>query len=386
MINSVDESLWPPVHANINLGTFDEKTRQFENTPYFVLDEAPEVAKVYGDRPTSLEIMFYHREVEKSARAQLELWSGGAYDSEGNRIGGKPRCFGNGPYTDGRPGRAEWFDLKELPPEESIAWVRDPKTGIVPRVCYGENCVHWQDAKGKPMCKQTMTLIFTIPLVSLDDLYRITTHSWTSIRDFQSLLQTNASIGGIVGVPFRIFKEDRTKTHTDKITGKVYKRAMPILGIGKSLDFFEKHGGVLQDKANKLMERKNYLKAYTSEDAVYLSRSGLDMEALPEAIPLTPAERAKELLTDPDVMAAFVRLEDAVGKKFNDKARSQAILKKENEPDMKAAVLESIEQKVLEAAERNKPVAVEVVVEPVAEVVVPSADQVMDAMDPLPAS
>src|SRR5688572_5033482 len=140
-----------------------------EDVHYFVLEEVPEVAQVYGPKPTELEIMFINDDPDIAYPTWLKYFGGAIKDPKTKKsLGGKLYCKGNGPDHTGAPGIAEHFAMK------------DPKTGIVPtRPCLGPGCSDWDD-KGKK-CKQHMQLRFIIPRVSLFDVYAISTNSWNSI-------------------------------------------------------------------------------------------------------------------------------------------------------------------------------------------------------------
>jgi len=382
MLNSMIESTRIPVKASIGLGT--RINGKMKNETYFVLKNAPEVAAVYGPEPEFLEVMFPKPSVADVAPSDLEYWTG-KRDKEGNIVDGELLCSGPGPMSDGTPGVATWKDRNRMPPESDCLGPRDPATGWVKRACRQDGCCDWLDDKGYPKCKQTMRLFFIIPRVSPTNVYRITTHSWKSMREFYNQLLWVEDKEGLAFTPFRLYKEATNIKRWDVASGKELSRVMPILKIVKDDMFLTLYGAEIKEKFKVLREKQYFLGAMAEPEPIMLDAPDdtvVDVE--PE---LTPVQFAQQLLADPDITLAFGKLEDLKGIKFSNKIKMDAILKKKDEPDVKYAVLEALERSIIDALPKEQPQAPEPAAETVGvvEVEVQVQVQALDSIDPLPA-
>lgn len=359
MLNRIVESTGtPPVKGNIRLGTrIDGK---LQNTPHFILDEVPEVKEIYGESPDFLEVIFPSENIEAVAFAELQLWSGGAKDAKGERVGGDLMCSGPGPMSDGRPGLATWKNRRAMPrnPDEILS-ERDPKTGFVSRKCMAEGCCDWVDDKGNPRCKQTMQLRFIIPRVSFSNVYRITTHSWNSMYEFYRLLEWVRSTEGLATTPFRIYKDLKSIKRWDNKSQSEMKRAMPILKINKDDMFWPTYGEVLKEKMKVLKEKRVILLSPPEPEPYLLEEPG-EYEVVEQQLQLeSPAQRAAAILSDPEVTQLFDLLEEATGNKIDTHKRLRGIALRESEPDVKAAVIEGLKEAIQKSIAERKEVVIE---------------------------
>lgn len=90
------------------------------------------------------------------------------------------------------------------------------------------------------------------------------------------------------------------------------------------------------------------------------------------AAPLTPAQRADQVLADPEVQEAFAKLEDVMGKPFDIKTRQKYVLNKEGDGDTRVAVLDGLTKSVLEILAKKQQEA--------------APAEVIAQVDPLPAA
>lgn len=173
-IKSIDASLTVPLAGKIRLGLMTETASGKEypsNIPYFNLADAPDVAKVYGEKPTELHIQFFSSDLEFVAPYYYRWFSGGYKNKNGERVGGELRCKGDGEMADHYA-------------------ARDIQTRVVPkRQCLGPDCPDWCDAKGNQQCKPGLNLHFTLPLVNPYQIYRMDTTSANNIRTIISALK-----------------------------------------------------------------------------------------------------------------------------------------------------------------------------------------------------
>lgn len=152
-----------------------------KETEHFVVP--PEVAAVYGDTPTELDVMFPLNEIDAVFPQ--------AYKFYGSSKGLK--CQGNG----------------------ETAYCVDENKEMVERTCPCE-----MFDKGK--CKQTGVLMVMLPRVNVGGVYQIRTSSVNSIIDINSGLDYVAALlGRFAMVPLRL-RRVKTETHHDEKTQNHY--------------------------------------------------------------------------------------------------------------------------------------------------------------------
>ena len=147
-----------------------------KETEYFVVP--PEVAEVFGDKPTELEVMLPLNEIDAVFPQ--------AYKHYGSGKGLK--CQGDG----------------------EIAYYVDPNTKeMVEREC---PCELLDTNK----CKQSATLMVMIPKVSVGGIYQIRTSSFNSIVDVNSGLDYVAALLGRFAMIPLTLRRVKTETHHDE--------------------------------------------------------------------------------------------------------------------------------------------------------------------------
>jgi hypothetical protein len=348
-IQSITENPQPPIVGIIRLGIRKETASGVEypsNVDHFVLTDAPQVARVYGEDPRELDILFPSNDLEASVPSWLKWYGAGTKGKDGKVIGGKLKCKGDGPKEDGTPGVATWYEKM------------DPKTGVVPtRPCLGDKCPDWDDARGNRQCKPSMTVYVMLPKVSPFGVFAIHTNSWNSIRSFHSQLEwiRKYNNGRIALIPFKIAKTEKKVTFFDKKTQKTTDKTQFVLTLKPIEDpkQIEEMAGTL----NKLAEAQLRWRAPAVEQLGVGQEDGYrtisEEEVEVEGQTATKLQTAEELVSDPELAAAFDGMEKALGNKLSPKDRLILIRKKEKAPDIKAEVLATIAQSIEKLNARN---------------------------------
>lgn len=239
-INDIKKNMRLPVIGKIRLGV-RKKTQKNKDYPseteHFVLTDVPEVADVYGESPTELDIYFPSDDENVVIPHWYKWYSGGVRGKDGNIIGGKLQCYGDGETA-------------------SFLAKKDPVTGEVPtRPCLVQNCPDWKDEDGNQKCKPSMQVFFILPRVSILGVYQIDTTSWNSIRSFVSQVELiKQSYGKLTNIPFKIFREATTTTYIDK-NHKEQSSVHYIMKIKPNEKFLEKYGHEVDEKLRILQPR-----------------------------------------------------------------------------------------------------------------------------------
>jgi hypothetical protein len=347
-IQTVESAVQLPILGKIRLGVRKEAKSGAlypSTVEYFVLTDAPEVAKIYGEDPKELDIIFPSDDLDMVLPTWLKWYSAGSKDKTGAIIGGKLNCIGNGPDENGNPGEAKFFAG------------RDHLTKVIPtRPCKGEGCPDWKNHKGDSQCKQMMRVICILPRVTLYGAYEIDTSSWKSIRSFHSQLRLVQALnkGSFKFIPFKIVREETSTNYIDK-DGAQKSSSQFIMFLKPNEDFMLKHGKEVAARLEAfkaapqiLLPASNELIEAPMEDHYPALEVG-SMEV--ETTSQEQVFKAEELLNDPDIVQAFDRLEKMNNTQFSPKNRLIAIRKKEKEADPKAAVLAEIDK----AIQNSKP-------------------------------
>lgn len=369
-IHELTENLGVPIKGTIRLGVRKETARGTEypdTTEYFVLTDAPDVEAYYGKEPTSLDICFPGDNLDAVLSTWYKYWSPSI--KEGNTVKrGDLVCKGTGPFKNKEgnsvPGEATWYDRKRLPSSGIAAGLRPG--GQLQRECWGKGCPDATDNKGNVKCKQTMQVFCILPLVSLGDIYVISTSSWESMRSFHRLLRWHHQAFGSAFVsqnPYRIYREARKIPFTDK-QGNFKESKQYIMFLqGLNRESFE-------------LEHKDRLSVLKAQ----ISRGSMTRYITPETVPELPMDElypcieagkqgsasdliptSESLMNDPDVVEAFRILEEVTGEKLNDHKRLIGIRQREGSPDQKAAVIKAINDKISARAHIETPVTVNMV-------------------------
>ncbi len=346
-IQQVDNRTSVPEPRKIRLGVRKEGTAYPKNVEYFVLKDVPEVEAVYGKDPKELDIIFLSDDLDASIPTWLKWWGGGVKGKDGNIIGGKLMCKGNGPSPEGAPGVAEWWAKRE------------PGTPIPARECFGDKCPDWNDAKGNRQCKPSMQVFFILPLVTMHDFYEIDTTSWKTIHSFHDRLRYIKQVnnGRIRLLPFKIVREEEATEYTDPRTGERKKGTQWVMKLKSNEEFMVKHADRVKEIVAKATMLEKSLSLPTPQQAALMPMEDnfpvLEAEALTENRVAT----AQDLLQDADILQAFADLEAVTQKKFDEKARLISIRKLESKPNVKLAVVESITTAIRKALSDKAPPA-----------------------------
>lgn len=166
-----------------------------EETPHFVLRDAPGVAAVYGDTPTMLDVMVPLEAVEEVFPQALKCFKASGL-----------WCEGNGEVAFRRSDDTGAWDKRTCPCD-----LLDAKNG----------------------CKKVGTLNVLLPKVNVGGVFHIVTSSWNSIVDVQSgLAFVRGMIGRLAWVPMQLRREPTPTTHRDPTTKKHFKQTHYTLKIG----------------------------------------------------------------------------------------------------------------------------------------------------------
>lgn len=348
--------------GTIGLGIKDPNKSHPEIADHFVLDDAPEVKRVYGEEPQALDIVFPVDDLDLIIPSWFKYWSGQRRNDAGKIIDGTLVCIGDGPGKDQEgneiAGVATWRDRGRSPPEDQMISQRDPQTGLIKRACWGTKCT---DA-GK--CKQNMQVYCILPLVSPKDIYRIDTSSWRSMRSFFNTLNQMQMLGAkIAGRAFRVVKKEVPVTFWDKEKQKEFKSMKPLIFLEEwdQHEFLQLHGKHVESLQSQLAAGKIHLKLPSKEEAQLLPSPELyptDPAAPPgadaPAVTQTKVANAQSVVADPDVKAAFDDYAAVLGKPLTDKDRLILVRQKEGAPDLKTAVLEAIKKGKAEIQAKNE--------------------------------
>jgi len=353
-----------PILGKIRLGVRKESAKGSlypSDVEYFVLKDAPGVAQVYGEDPTELDIIFISDDLNQNIPTWYKWYAAGTTNSKGEAIGGKLLCMGNGPLSEIVNGETV------ITPGTALYYKgRDPNNrAVIPtRPCLAEGCPDWVDDKGNKKCRQTMQVICILPRVSLYGGFQIDTGSWYSIESFHNQLELVRSLNGgsVRFIPFKVVREETATPYFDTRTQKDVVGRHYIMKLKPNENFFELHGSAVKERLAVFKNANFTLSGVTEkliegpmEDNFPLLEAGAtEVLSAPERV-----ETAEALAEDPQVNEKFNTLEKLLGKTFTYKSRVIAIRKKENEPDIKAAVLLELDQKIAqEKAKAEAPVQV----------------------------
>ncbi len=256
-------------------------------------------------------------------------------------------------------------EMVESPGTAQFFAQRDPVTKLVPpRPCLGAKCpdaFEIKNGKRFPKCKQTMKVICILPTVSLYGGFEIDTTSWYSIHSFHDQLRLVQSMNGgsFKFIPFKIVREETMTKHFED--GEEKLTIHHIMKLKPNEKLFELRGGAIREKIAQFRNASFTLTGVTEE----VNHSSMEdhFPVLPEGkgdgsiVDITAQNKAsaEELLSDEEVIDAFMTFEGLLGKKFDNKARLIAIRKKENASDIKAAVLEELNRKISELVAKQPP-------------------------------
>lgn len=386
-IQQLEERPKLPIRGVIRLGYKDEGDRgRMHNPMHFVLKDAPDIATIYGDNPTEIDIVFPVDNISQVASSAYEYWSS-VRDPEGKRQGVLV-CRGNGPTLSGYPGEAMWYDRKNAPPQHEWIGERDTATGYLKRACYGDGargacpqCVNYSTPDGKPQCRPTLKMLVLVPRVSVYEFFQITTKSWNTMQDiFSQLMALHRLKIPLPSRVFTLYKDTKAARPWDAAGQREFRTTINYMRMRENKNFMALYGATIKDALREIHSGGLSFCLPAAEQLAALPPPEFEEAALNvKSEPQTPEELVQELLIDADIVEGFEELEFLTGKTFSPKAREIAISKKISEADVKAAVLTELQVKIVEqrhlrdlrAMEAEKAAAP--VAEPVAEPVVEPA-------------
>lgn len=401
-----------PIIGKIRLGIRKETANGVEypeSVDHFVLHDAPELIKVYGDTPKEIDAFFLTDNLDEAIPHWLKWYSAGKKDKDGKVIGGDLNCYGTGPDVQEVISEDGEVTMQEVPGIAHYVKKKDPLTKIIPtRECRGEKCPDYYDAKGRAQCGPTMKVNVMIPLASMAGIYEIDTKSVVSIGRFVSQLTLlKQQFGFIRNIPFTIYR-DPVSLGNPKNPGQ--KKIHYILSIKVNESFKEQKGQQIQNKMqeyqqlgytgpaeqdsiNRPME-DNYRIESNAAEKVDIAKSLLTD---PEIINLfadlaaakAPYNEQKQLLTarkfetvadpkaslighlkevlaskqpkvvdivfqDAEVQATFKKYADMIGRPLTPEAIKGTIVRYEKEPDVRAAVMDYLNTKIKEEEDKAK--------------------------------
>lgn len=310
-----------PVIGKIRLGT--RKTSQGgkeypSESEHFVLDDAPDVAAVYGKEPKQLEVMFPSDDLNIVIPHYYKWYSGGVKDKEGNIIGGKLNCYGDGDV-------AHWLAK------------RDVATRVVPtRKCAAEQCPDWRDGKGVQQCKAAMSVYVILPRVSLFGVYQIDTTSKSAIQDFVNQMYLIKETWGTFRKQHFIVYRDPTMIGFVDKDGKEQRREHHILRIRPDESFQQNHGVELQGRVQRLLQGSIVLP--TEQQLIEAPMEDNYPAEVVAVEAAKPAAGIELVANDPELMPLFDELCKLRKKTNNEKMRLLTARKFENQANAKTAL------------------------------------------------
>lgn len=332
----------PPTIGKIRLGV-REKGKNYPTTkPHFVLHDAPEVAAYYGPEPTELDCFFLTDEIDGTMDGKVagcapywyKLYGGGSQDKNGNIVGGKLLCIGDG--------RTALHREK-----------RDMVTRAVPeRPCLVKECPDW--GRG---CKQAMSIFVWIPLANFGGVYQIDTTSWASMQSFvNQLYLMKQAAGQLQKIPFKLYREATKTTYFDEKSGKEKSGTQYIMKIKTNPLFWEEKGETLKSIMTGITQGGDpYLSApaaptpeqlqnVTMEDH-YALEAGTAKKQKEEVI-----DTIKSIADSDDLAALFEELSNLkLGKPSTPKMRLMTARKFEGQADTKIVLAQYLEAEIAKA-------------------------------------
>lgn len=339
----------PPIIGKIRLGVRNKAksgAKYPTSVPHFVLVDAPDVARVYGDKPTELDVFFLtdeidgelHDNVSGCAPHYYKLFAGGTEDKNGNIVGGRLLCQGDG--------------------EQALHYEKkDPVTGIVPRrQCLAKECPDWDRG-----CKQMMNVYVWIPLANPSGVYQIDTSSWRSIGSFVNQLHLmKTAAGQLTKIPFTIYREPEKISYIDQKTKKEKSGTQYIMRIRQNPDFWAKNGEALKNSLLSITQAGDQFFGSSMPREQLDHASSEDHYALNEPEkPKDPIDAMKEIAESEDTAALFEEL--CKLKKVNNtaKIRLMTTRKFEKEKNPKESLMAYLAAEIEKASpkEEEKPPA-----------------------------
>lgn len=340
-IKNIDDNVRTRCIGKLRLGIIKPGSNFPMDVDYFVTKDAPEVEAVYGKEPKEIEVFFAAPTIDQAVPYFYKWWSGGAKDKDGNLIGGKIQCSGDGVTAD--------HHMK-----------RDPVTRVVPkRQCLGEQCPDWNSANGNPQCRPQMTIKVWIPRVSLLGYYEIDTKSIMNINNILGVLKPLAErarqmsgVEDLRGIPFSMSRVP-VKIDTYDAKGKQIKTThwpISIRPLEPTL-FAAQYGKELEHRA------RSYTLAAVADTAGAITSDVVEPQGQIEHVPEAskgPAAGIEAVAEDQELAPMFVELTTLLKKTNNAKLRLLTARKFEGTPNPKESLKQYLQEQIITLKPRQE--------------------------------
>lgn len=385
-------------------------------TPYFVLTDAPDLIKFYGEKPTSITIVFTEDDPDLIASQYLQMYGS---LTPGERDPSKRKdylaCKGMGidPQTN-EPTVAFYYDTKNIPPDvykelppdlrqriqdelnqceallaggnflESKAQIESRRLGlqgILSGKCFARLCRHFDCPEfKKKQCKAVMTMNFKVPMGSAFGNYVLRSSSNIAMANVNACLQEVRSVvakfmpdlpfGKISGIPMTL---SRVRQQTQFIDAEGNKKFAEhyILKIEVDKTFAQKATDALREQIQLIM--LDPPTRLMSPGSALALPGAIEMDSIiPDDLYVSPEEqeaqeeerrlqeerkqvlaKREEWIYDPAIAAAIEEYEVLSGTKMSQGLKTASARKYET----KEAFLQTILEKVNGIRNRNREVA-----------------------------
>jgi recombination directionality factor gp3-like protein len=186
-----------------------------QDVDYFVIEELPEVQKVYGQTPKEIVVLFPSNSQQEIFPMRLEAWRA----SKTKGPDGKPKSKLWCNSTDGEVATRIYVGDKDAQGHAVVMRMPEderPDPGeIFTMPCPNEECPHYQNSA----CKGVARLNVVLPEVSISGIYQIETGSQFGRGNILDMLNwTRNMTGGQFAwkVPFLLTREATNVTHDGK--------------------------------------------------------------------------------------------------------------------------------------------------------------------------
>ena len=321
-IKHYEERLRLQIKGKIRLGEKRvEKKGAPVNLEYFVLKDAPEVKKFYGEEPTLLHVRFVYPARELAA-PYFYTWYTGGYVKDGVQQGGDCQCRGDGEVA-------------------QLYAARDPITGIVPtRKCMGEECPDF--AKG---CKATMYLYVHLPLISEVDLYQISTKSKYNISHVQSTLKLiEDKFGRIDNFNFKMTRKTEEIEFYERKEKRWTKTKQSLIKLDYAYSFEEEFREQLEKSQQYLLSAQSIPKSLPPVQIHEYGEPPLEIEHTPEVF--TWSEEDLRKMSEEETVVKRIEVLATKNWPNTPQNRFLAIKRFENASDPKAELISYLDKKI----------------------------------------
>jgi hypothetical protein len=173
-------------------------------TPYFVLNDTPELKQFYGEQATSLNIEFLWDNLERTFPHYMRRY-----------VASGLRCLGDGDLILYRVNGAGEVDVRDGNAVHPNGKVIVQENQPVKVHCAGERCEHYADGS----CKPTGFLRFLPVEAPRLGYYDLVCHQRAVVGILTQLKLTQAIFGRITGIPFILHRGEEEKVPV-KVPGK----------------------------------------------------------------------------------------------------------------------------------------------------------------------